>query len=200
MKLLALAILALLLAGCQHETAVEVENKPGTPELSRDISQHANAAGKALSAAMVDVAKLPESFLKGTIQTNLRTAQGEVAEVVKGSAATEAQAQADAERIAAALKKIEQLKADDPVLRWLRLAAIGLILLGATLVALHFLWLKLEWGDDAGGVCLLVGGICWTIVVYEGPIKLTLLVCIVAGGIWMVWNYWRQYRKSEAKS
>ncbi len=185
-----------LLVGCQ--SSPEATATPKTGESARITGTHIAAATVAVKAAAAETVKLPDSQTKGAIAANLTTATTELTAGAKSADVTAANAEKDASTIAAIVADNQKLKANDPVRKGLQWFAFGAIAIGVILIVLHYAWLKLPWSDDAGGACIAVGVITWTILAFERPIMFAVIVCLIGYAAYKVWHEWRDARKEAS--
>ena len=100
--------------------------------------------------------------------------------------------------MAKAIEKIRQLEAKDPVRAWLYTIGIGLTVVGIAFIVLHFVWLKIGWGDDAGMALLTVGVACTALGRWLVTVQVAVMVLLLAAGTYAAWRAWRKYRKQIA--
>lgn len=189
-------ILALFAIGCN--TPIETPNptKPGTPELSRSVGQHITAAQYSATAAKAALPKAGAERSAAHIDETLnelgaaKTANEDVTE----------QAEREARAMIKAAARINELERKDPLVVALNWLAYGLIVAGAALIALHFFWLKLDWGDDAGAACLITGSVVAAVAHWMPTIRVVVLLLALGAGLFAAWRAWRKFRKTRKGS
>lgn len=192
-----LAVIVLLVCGCSSTVTVPA-TKPGTPEVTRTVGQHLTAAQYSATAAKSAITEIPAGTSQSKALAHTETAIEEIRQASEANENATEQAERDARAMAKAISRIQELEKKDPLVVTLNWLAYGLIAIGAILLALHWFWLKLDWGDNAGAACLVSGSIIAAVAYWMPTIRSVVLVVVAGAGVFAAFREWRKYRKTAA--
>lgn len=138
---------------------------------------------------------------KPAVDARLESVDEHLATAVDAGASAAKTAAADEKKVQTLTKEVQTLKQDDPVRSWLMLIGIGAIVVGVGgLIGSFFVGVLFQFRTAAAAVCVF-GFMLVTIARFLTQIYwiagLSLLACVIAGGIWLWAN--RSVAKAQAK-